>query len=201
MARIPRKLILYDGCYAHVFSRSIEKRRIFETKDDFEFFKNLLFEVKETYQFRLHHYCLLNTHFHLVVMIETTEAFSKALQLIKKKYTHWYNVNHKRFGPLWRDRFKSLLIEDEAYLYACGLYIERNPVKAGLVSKAEDWEYSSSAYYFLGKEDPIVEGYDLPTLPKDFDINDTNHFIRGIGIGRPLFKLYLKEGAECSMSP
>ena len=49
-------------------------------------------------------------------------------------------------------RYKSLLIENENYLYACGQYVENNPVKAGLVNQVKDWEYSSGGYYIDGKK-------------------------------------------------
>lgn len=133
MGRIARNDILYDGCYAHVFSRSFEKRKIFESEKDFEYFKDLLLKTKKKYEYQIHHYCIMQTHFHMVVTIGNVRHFSTGLQVLKKTYGEYYNFNHKRFGPLWRERFKSLLIENERYLYACGLYVEHNPVKAGMV--------------------------------------------------------------------
>jgi len=96
------------------------------------------------------------THFHLVLSLRKLEDFSKALQQIKWQYTHYYNLKYKRYGPLWRERFKSLVIEDERYLAACGQYVEYNPVKAGLVTRCEDWPHSSSRSYFSGEGDPLV---------------------------------------------
>ena len=114
---------------------------------------------------------------------------------LKVGYTKYFNKKYKRTGPLWRDRFKSLLIEDENYLYACGLYIEYNPVKAGIVEKAEDWSCSSSAYYFLGKEDSLIDPYDRDNLPEDIDIGDERFFTKGRGIGSELFRIQLEDKA------
>jgi REP element-mobilizing transposase RayT len=193
MGRIARGDILYDGCYAHVFSRVFEKRRVFASKDDFDHFKGLLSKTKKKYTYQIHHYGIMQTHFHLVVKIEDVKAFSTALQVLKKSYTEWYNYHHKRFGPLWRDRFKSLLIENEGYLYACGLYVENNPVEAGIVKESVDWPHSSAKHYFFGDSDPLVDDYDNKSLPKDIDITDSDFFVKGSGIGSKFFKLQLRD--------
>lgn len=161
MTRQARSKLLYDGCYAHIFSRSIEKRKIFESDDEFRIFKSLLSRYKTSF-FLIHHYCLMQTHFHLVVSILNLGGFSQALKMIKWNYTHIYNERHQRQGPLWENRFHSMLIENETYLYACGLYVEHNPVEAGLVTRREDWPYSSAGYYLKGKNDLLVDSYKMP---------------------------------------
>jgi len=193
MGRIARNDILYNGCYAHVFSRTFEKRKIFKFEDDFKYFKELLFNSRKKYGYKIHHYSIMHTHFHLVVTIGNVEKFSMALQILKKKYAGHYNFLHKRFGPLWRERFKSLIVENEQYLYACGLYVEQNPVEAGLVKKSEDWEYSSSRYYLRGQPDQLIDSYAHGQLPPDMDLQDTAEFTKGMGIGGALFKIYLRD--------
>ena len=108
MARKARAAVLYDGCYAHVFSRSIEKRRIFQDQRDFSFFKDLFVKAKGQSPFFVFHYCFMHTHFHLVVGIRSLEAFSRGMQWVKWQYTRAYNLKYKRWGPLWRERFKSV---------------------------------------------------------------------------------------------
>ena len=147
MGRIAREILLYDGCFAHVFTRAIEKRKIFEKSEDFEFFKKKLAEIKKEYEFKVFHYCLMQTHVHMVVGIQDTSGFSEGMKILKKAYAHQYNTAHKRFGPVWRDRYKSKLIENEGYLRACGSYVEHNPVEAGMVERAVDWPHSSSRHY------------------------------------------------------
>jgi len=193
MGRIARNDILYDGCCAHVFSRSFEKRKIFETEDDFIHFKDLLLKTKRKYNYKIHHYCIMHTHFHMVVTMDSVKHFSVALQILKKSYSERYNFHHKRFGPLWRERFKSLLIENERYLYACGLYVEHNSVEVGLVDKSEDWKHSSAPFTQLGKQDKLISPTPKVNLPKDFDIKEKNEYTKGMGIGSALFKLQLRE--------
>lgn len=194
MSRKARNEILFDGCFAHVFSQALEHRFVFHDSGHFEIFRRFLQEIKPKFSFSLHHYCLMNTHFHLLVSIPHLSTFSKALQQLKWQYTTWYNQRNKRQGPLWRERFKSLLIENESYLYACGLYIEQNPLKAGMVERSEDWPYSSSAYYELGKNDPLIDPYECEALPTGIDLKDDKFFTKGNVIGSELFKLQAKEG-------
>lgn len=193
MSRMARKKILYDGCFAHILSRSFEDRWIFKGDGEMEVFKQLLLEAKKEYGFRVHHYCLMNTHFHMAVSMPEVKGFTKGMQGVKWEYTKYYNERHRRNGPLWRERFKSLLIEDEGYLYACGLYIEHNPVKAKMVGKAEDWPYSSSRHYLLGEKDPLVDSYENSGLPEGIDWTDEKVFEKGQYIGSDLFEIYTEE--------
>ena len=82
-----------------------------------------------------------------LVAIPDVQDFSRAVQKLKSQYICRFHSKYKISGPVWRERYQSLLIEDERYLYACGQYIEDNPVKAGMVSVSRNWKYSSSAYY------------------------------------------------------
>ena len=84
-------------------------------------------------------------------------------------------------------------MEDERYLYACGLYIEYNPVEAGLVNRPEEWLYSSSRYYFAGESDDLVSRYGELQLPEGINLRSKEIFENGDVIGSELFKFY-REG-------
>ena len=200
MGRINRGSILYEGCFAHVFSRSSEKRYIFEGDKDFERFKDLLLESKSRHGYRIHHYCLMHTHFHLVVGIGEVERFSEGLKWVKWNYTRYFNLREQRFGPLWRDRFKSLVIENEGYLQACGRYVEGNPVEAGMVKRCEDWPYSSSGYYFGGKEDVLVDAYAFDGEPVLIEEDPKKFFTKGHAIGSDTFKFYCHELSHSTLT-
>ena len=194
MARKARAAVLYDGCYAHVFSRSIEKRRIFPDRQDFAHFKDLLVKAKGQDHFFIFHYCFMHTHFHLAVGVRSLEAFSRAMQWVKWQYTRSYNSKYKRWGPLWRERFKSMLIEDEKYLYACGNYIEQNPVRAGIVERSYDWEYSSARHYEGRYKDNLINEYEQQGMPEDIDVANEEEFMRGWVIGSDWFRYKLQKG-------
>ncbi|OGW92523.1 MAG: hypothetical protein A3E74_07980 [Omnitrophica bacterium RIFCSPHIGHO2_12_FULL_44_12] len=193
MGRISRHNLLFDDCYAHVFSRSFNGMYLFREELEFEMFKVLLSELKVEYGFKIHHYCLMNTHFHLLVSISNVHGFSEALAQIKSKYTKWVNRKMKRNGPLWRDRFKSMLVENESYLYACGLYIENNPVRAGMVKRPGNWAYSSSGYYVSNREDALLDKYDNREVPAEIDLSNSRFFEKGKVIGTKLFQIQMED--------
>lgn len=194
MGRRARKQILYDGCYAHVFSRALGKEFVFVDDEDFNFFKGLISRTKVKYGFRIHHYCLLNTHFHLAVSIPEVNSFSAAMKEIKQRYVNYVTKTLNREGPMWWGRFRSQLIEDENYLYACGLYIEQNPIKAGKVGKSEEWPHSSARHYLLGKQDSLVDSYEQPTPEKAKEALAASDFAMGSIVGSALFQLQIREG-------
>jgi len=199
MGRKNRGHVLFDNCWAHVISRAADKRYILEDAEDFEKFKNLLQQSKINSGFKIHHYCLMNTHFHLVVSMKSVKDFSEGLKWVKWSYAKYFNFKVQRFGPLWRDRFKSLVIEDERYLAACGSYIEGNPVEAGMVSKNTEWPYSSSRHYELGQVDNLIDGYAVSREPVNIPENKENFFSEGHVIGSNLFKIHCEEQAFQSM--
>ena len=188
-----RSKILYDGCYAHVFSRAADKCSIFHGDEDFGKFKELLLETEEKFSYRIHHYCLMHTHFHLAVSMDNAEGFSEGLKVVKRNYARYFNLKHQRFGPLWRDRFKSLVIEDERYLQACGRYIEGNPVEAGMAKRCEDWPHSSSRYHLKGEEDPLVTVYRFDGEALSARDDAEKFFTQGFVIGSELFKIHFEE--------
>ncbi|MBP9865962.1 MAG: hypothetical protein KBC91_06140, partial [Candidatus Omnitrophica bacterium] len=91
--------------------------------------------------------------------------------------------------PIWWGRFGSQVIESERYMYACGLYVEMNPVKARMVAVAEDWPHSSSRHYFLGQKDVLVDEYDKPAYDVAMQLTEGLNICRGSYIGTPLFLL------------
>lgn len=193
MSRANRSQLLYQGCYAHIISRSIREEKVFIDKEDFKYFLSLLKEAKEKYVFNLFHYCLMQTHFHFVVQVLQLEDLSKALNFIKKNYVIYFHAKYKLNGPIWRERFKSLLIEDANYLYACGQYIEYNPVKAGIVKKIDDWEYSSARHYLKMAEDPLINQYEMSQMGIKIEYKNEVGFEEGDGVGSDYFRFRLRK--------
>ena len=188
MSRVLRSQLLYKDCYAHVISRSIRKLKLFHEAEDFRYFKQLLIQAKQKAKFKIFHYCLMQTHFHLVVRMGELNDFSFAIRDIKRDYAFKFHSKYKLSGPIWRDRFKSLLIENENYLYACGKYIEDNPVKAQLVEQRIDWAHSSGRYYELNEADELIDAYANLKKQDQNLIFDQREFERGSVIGSDFFK-------------
>ena len=152
--------------YYHVISRSINQAWVLRDPEDFARFRRLIHEAKSQFPIRLFHYALMNTHFHLVVQAITKDFLAQHLAYVKWYYTQWMRKKYKWRGPLWRERYRSLPIEDERYLAACGLYVELNPVRAGLCHEPAEYAFSSARKYYLGTPDDLVDEYSIPYQPE-----------------------------------
>ena len=130
----------------HVVLRGIDRQIIFQDNKDFEKFIRLLSEYKEECNFKIYAWCLMTNHVHLLV-----RTYDVPLGTIFKKigvsYSYYFNVKYDRVGHLFQDRFSSEPVETERYFLAAIKYIHANPVNAGMVCKAADYEYSSYNEY------------------------------------------------------
>jgi len=196
MVRRARAEYLFDGCYAHVISRSIRKLKILRDREDFERFIDIIRKEKARRGFKVFHYCFMQTHFHMALQMEDVKAFSMAMLTVKSRYSYLFHEKYRMNGPIWRERYKSLLIEDEGYLQACGEYIENNPVKAGLVEDASDWPYSSARYYYEGKEDVLMDKVERKRKQANVDIflDEEEFFERGSVIGSAFYRFQFYKG-------
>ncbi len=129
----------------HVTSRGVEKRNIFDVvTGDREFFLALVQIVVDRYGWRVHVYCLMGNHFHLVV--ETPDAnLAAGMQFLKGQYAMWFNKVSGRAGTLFERRYHSELAEREAHAYELFRYVVLNPVRANLCAHPRDWRSSSYA--------------------------------------------------------
>ncbi len=143
------------GLY-HVITRGNNKARLFHKKQDFETFHRILKEALQKHPIKIHHYCLMTNHIHLLVYSEELAFLSAFMHTAQRSYHHFYRKNYTWFGHLFQGRYRSLPIETEAYLLDCGRYIERNPVRAKLVEDPKSWLYSSYRTYAYGTKDDLV---------------------------------------------
>lgn len=159
MPRTRRSDYLTDGSYYHVISRSINQTPIFRDAEDFARFRHLEREAKQQFPIRLFHYVFMTTHFHLVLQTVRSVDLALHLRYLKWHYTLWMRKKYGWNGPIWRERYRSIPIEDETYLSACGLYVELNPLRAGICATAEEYAFSSARKYGLGQPDDLLDEY------------------------------------------
>ncbi|MDX8389246.1 MAG: transposase [Mariprofundaceae bacterium] len=134
--------IEYEGAVYHVTSRGNAREDIYLMDDDREMFLDVLRHVVDRFGWLCHAYCLMTNHFHL--MIETPQAnLSRGMRQLNGMYTQRFNRKHGRVGHVFQGRFKSIVVDKEAYLLELSRYIVRNPVAAGMVKDASDWPWSS----------------------------------------------------------
>ena len=146
----------YEGAFYHVTSRGNEKKDIFSSPEDYEQFKTYLYEAREKFDYKLHAYVLMTNHFHL--LIETPEAnLNRLMHYINGSYTGYYNRHNRRVGHLFQGRYKAILVDRDNYLKELSRYIHLNPVRAGMVGKPEDYQYSSYRSYIFPAGENIVD--------------------------------------------
>jgi len=130
----------------HVIQRGNERKNIFVSDNDRIRFLDTLARMKEKYNFLVYAYCLMDNHIHLVIN-DNGNDISKLIKSINVSYVYYFNQIYKRCGHLFQDRFRSEIIQDGRYLLQVSKYIYNNPVKAGMVRKAEEYKWSSYNIY------------------------------------------------------
>jgi len=157
MARKPR-LHLPGGLY-HVMLRGNGGQDIFFAKKDRRRLLELLAEGTARFGFRVHGFCLMTNHLHLVLQAGE-EPLARAMQNLSFRYTRFLNARMGRVGHLFQGRYKALLVDGDSYLLELVRYVHLNPVRAGLVKRPADWTWSGHRAY-LGKAE-------LPWLTTDW---------------------------------
>ena len=113
--------------------RGVNRQTIFEDDQDCIKFIQILQKCKEKSGFELYGYCLMNNHVHLLLR-EVNESISLVMERICSSFVYWYNWKYDRLGHLFQERYRSEVVEIEAYLITVLRYIHQNPIKAGIVS-------------------------------------------------------------------
>ena len=147
--------IQYPNAWYHVMNRGGRGRAIFESGDDFERFIDILKETIELFSLRVSAYCLMTDHYHLLV--QTPDGnLSRCMRHINGVYTQRYNVEHGLDGPLFRGRYKSILVGEDSYLLQLVRYVHKNPLRAGMVKSCELYEMNLKRLPVILGEIPFV---------------------------------------------
>jgi len=161
--------IEYPGAFHHVMSRGNDGIPIVRDDIDRKKFLELLVRAIPRFGWVLHDWILMSTHFHL--SIETPECtLSDGMHWLLGAYAGWFNRRHKRRGHLFQDRFKNCLVEQNEYLLTVSRYIVLNAVKAGMVARPEDYEWSS--YRARAGYEPAPSWLTLGTVQACFGPNE-----------------------------
>lgn len=140
---MPRPLrIQFPGAVYHIMNRGNGRQAIFEGVADAQDFMGLLEQVAAPLAWHCYAYCLMTNHYHLVLQTEHPNL-SQGMQAFAARYTQAFNRRHRRDGPVFRGRFKAILVERESYLVPLIRYVVLNPVLANLVSEPGAWRWSS----------------------------------------------------------
>jgi putative transposase len=135
-----------EGAVYHVIARGNERKAVFRDDRDRQEYLDRLIRCRDRFGVRLLAFCLMGNHLHLAVERGPTNL-SRVMLVLQSAYTQWFNRRHGRVGHLFQGRYKAFLIEKDRYLLALIRYIHRNPLGAGLASRAQDYAWSSDRYY------------------------------------------------------
>ena len=152
---MPRRArVQYENAFYHVMNRGRGRHWIFHGDEYYETFLLTLEEAHERFEAKIHAYCLMGNHYHLLV--ETPHAnLDRVMRHINGVYTQRYNRRKSTDGPLFRGRYKSILVDESSYLLQVGRYIHLNPreVKGAKPDVLESYRWSSYLAY-IGRESP-----------------------------------------------
>jgi len=145
--------IEYPGAFYHITARGNEQKDIFRDDKDRQRFLEYLETAVGRYKAVIHVYCLMSNHYHL--LLTTPEGnLSQIMRHINGGYTTWFNKRHNRFGHLFQGRYKAILVDADPYAGELSRYIHLNPVRAGMVRKPEQYQWSSYAAYISTAKTP-----------------------------------------------
>lgn len=139
-----------DVCY-HVINRGNARGDVFHKDEDFAAFVKLVEQACERLPLRVLAYCLMPNHFHLVLWPFGDGDLSRWMQWLLTSHVRRYHRHYQGSGHVWQGRFKAFPIQQDEHLLTVLRYVERNPVRANVVKRAEQWAWSSAAAW--GKDE------------------------------------------------
>lgn len=138
--------IKYERAWYHVMNRGAAKKPIFHNAEQRQIFLEVLYNAHLKFKIEIHAYCLMTNHYHLLVHTPLANL-SEAMRYINSIYAQQFNKLNDIDGPLFRGRFKSLLVDSDEYLLHLSRYIHLNPVSAKICEHVSDYPWSSFHHY------------------------------------------------------
>ncbi len=135
--------VFLQGNYYHIYNRGLNGQVIFYEKDNYVYCLALIKRNLARCKAKLIAYCLMPNHYHFLLRQESTIPLTRFISLTFISYVQALNKKLRRSGPLFEGRYKHVLVGKEEYIVHLCRYIHLNPVKAGLVSRLEDWLFSN----------------------------------------------------------
>lgn len=141
---MPRRARLrLAACPTHLIQRGNNKGACFFSPEDYVVYLEFLARQAEKFSCAVHAYVLMTNHVHLLLTPSTADGPSLLMKHLGQRYVQYVNRTYRRSGTLWEGRFRSSIVQEQAYLLRCHQYIELNPVRAKMVRHARDYLWSS----------------------------------------------------------
>ncbi len=135
-----------EMCY-HVLNRGNARREVFHKDGDYQAFLRAVGQACAEMPMPVLAYCLMPNHFHLAVRPRHDGDLSRWMHWLQNAHVRRYHQHYHSSGHIWQGRFKAFPIQEDAHLLTVLRYIERNPVRAGLATRAERWPWSSARHW------------------------------------------------------
>jgi putative transposase len=153
MSRLARMVV--PGLPHHVTQRGNRREAIFFEDGDQRLYCDTIAEQSRKFSVKVWAYCLMPNHVHLILTPQGADGMSRALGEAHRRYTNFINARGRWTGHLFQSRFASVAM-DESHLRSAISYVSLNPVRARLVSRAEEWAWSSVRAHLAGEDDSLV---------------------------------------------
>ncbi len=174
MARLARTV--FAGYPHHLVQRGNYEQAVFATDADHRRYLEWLRQNAARYGVDVWAYCLMPNHVHLICVPATDGAMARASNALHMRYAQYFNGQRALQGHLWRARFMSCALDDPSVREEVR-FVETNPVRTGLVGRAEDYPWSSARAHVRGETDPVLaDGFSLTR-----DIGDWRAYLEGRG--------------------
>ncbi|MCX5669671.1 MAG: transposase [Candidatus Omnitrophica bacterium] len=192
MSRDARRLV--DGSNYHIVTRGIDRRILFRDESDNQYFLDIICANLTRFGISIFHYCLMVNHIHLLIKAIRAADLPKFMQVILQGYACYFRKKYLSVGFIFQNRYKSRLIDNDAYLLECGRYIERNPLRAKIVTDLSKYRWNSYLLYAKGEQNGIVKLLN----PLYLDLADTDDkrreaYVNYVLQGRPYEDILDKE--------
>jgi putative transposase len=185
--------VVVPGCPHHLIQRGNRRQQVFFSDEDKAFYLTLLDREAKKHGIIIWAFCLMKNHVHLIAVPMNKDSFARGFGEAHRRYTLVINIREGWKGFLWQGRYISYPLDD-GHLYAAVRYVERNPVRAGIVAAAERYEWSSARAHVRKEAHPLLSPFALEAAIPDWadylrardDPKDIKNFLQHEQTGRPL---------------
>lgn len=159
---MPRRArVILANVPVHVIQRGNNRQACFFADGDYHVYLRWLEEYAEFESCRVHAYVLMTNHVHLLLTADAADGPGRLMKRLGQRYVQYINRTYQRSGTLWEGRYRSCLVQEEAYLLGCQRYIELNPVRAAMVAHPSEYWWSSYRANAQGAASTLITPHPL----------------------------------------
>ena len=154
---MPRKKRIESpsGVY-HWIARGVNRKKLFRQLKDYAHFLNLTADNAIRYNIKIFHYCLMTNHVHMLIHANDLKSLVDFSHYLKRLYAYYQSKTYKVTGATFERMYRSKPVLDDIYLLECARYIDRNPLRAGIIKFLGEYPFSSYLAYATGVDDKLI---------------------------------------------